>query len=341
MESCVNHKNNKAIYRCKTCNSPICSLCFNSLQTKQGKTKIGFCSHECYQKHLDNLEAERRKNFSKFTREVTYGLFLIFGAVSIFYFNSEKIYNIKDMNDLIMYLFLIAALGGWGLFRLLNILIEFKSGFPFPDKNGLGIKTTDENELIENRAKNSEDSRSSDLSKSLSIIDINDTSNATKFETPRIICHDSQLPDIIKGIKEFESLMQGHPERKSIKVMVDIHKNNHTFLLEFLPAIHPYMFYNILDYFDSSRTIGFMSGRDANYMFKNDQSEEFVTAVNDKGEGLTISKVDGTISKTSSAGFNYLNLSLNHEKFRKIESIEIILEDIGDFGISKLFNKKY
>ena len=51
-QSCVNHPERPAMYKCKMCNTPICQLC--AISTTYGH----FCSEECHQKRLRIIEKQ-------------------------------------------------------------------------------------------------------------------------------------------------------------------------------------------------------------------------------------------------------------------------------------------
>jgi len=295
MKECINHSNSKALYRCKICSKPICSLCFNKIQYNDGKMNHGFCSEKCQTEYLNQIKLSRKEHLPKVISELLKGVFFTVVAIFLLFYNG-KLYRIKDSSELNYYLYITIFIGGFGIFKFWNVMKSYKSGFrtlggtSFNTGQSSSDKEIDDKRLP--KVKKGEFHQEKESEVNAFNGESKDTSDSL---APAILCDRLDQKEIISGINEFENLMAGDCNSDKSRVEIHIYKKETVSLLKFTPTIHPYMFYNMMDYFDASSSLGFLELQGESYMLKNNNEEEFLIAVSKRGAVLEISKVDGTV----------------------------------------------
>ena len=93
MSVCVNHPENRAIYKCSQCGATICYSCYNEYQITRGRKQIGFCSEDCKKQYNCSLKKKRHNNSGEAFRILRKGLYLLFICLVFFIiFNPVDLY---------------------------------------------------------------------------------------------------------------------------------------------------------------------------------------------------------------------------------------------------------
>lgn len=318
--TCKNHPNSKAIYRCKTCAAAICSLCFNKIQYNEGEKNVGFCSGGCREQYVREIKIARKQNFPRAVGELSKGVIILAVAVTILFFALHLVESGNSNDGTKFYFFFSMSIGITGLIKIFNVVASFKSGFRDLKKHPAKI----ENDFEDFEADDSHEVIVSTEVKPSSISDA------------LIICYNIPYDELKSGIAEFQNIMSNSDERKQVKHIISFFSKDEITLLKFKPAIHPYMLYNLMDYFDDSNALAYFDLRGEKYLLRNEKREDFLYCLDTRGKAYKISKVDGSMSKIKVCKYQFLDLTINIDDLSKKGEMPIVIEDPGDFGLPVL-----
>jgi len=300
----------------------------------------GFCSEKCQTEYLEQLKLSRKQHFPKVVSEVVKGVLLLAGVAILLVVKNEKLYSIKDSSELNYYILFAVIVGGLGISKFLNVIKSYKSGFKTLGGTGLYSgsnktkKEIDETQLPEvNKSELNQEKGNEQVYNSESHGELRNSNDSV---APAILCHGLEVQEIISSIHEFENLMSGNNRSKKSRVEIHIYKKETVSLVKFKPIIHPYMFYNMMDYMNTSNSLGFLEILGENYMLKSEREKEYLMAVSERGDILEISKVDGSIKQRNECGFKYLGTNITLDSFSKVKEVDIEIEDLGEFGFPKI-----
>lgn len=142
--------------------------------------------------------------------------------------------------------------------------------------------------------------------------------------------------EILESIYKFQKYKSPVKNGDSTKIKLLLCKTDpDTIFILFDPDIHPYMLYSLLSYMDSSNSIGFITRNNKTYMIKSEEDSDYIFGTTKDNENIEICIVDGDISKIEENKYPYFESLLDISKLTKLQTVEIIIEDVGEFGNPK------
>lgn len=142
-----------------------------------------------------------------------------------------------------------------------------------------------------------------------------------------------QESEIVESIFKFQKYKSPVKNGNSSKIKLLLCEiNPDAIFILFDPDIHPYMFYSLLSYMDSSNSIGFITKNNKTYMLKYEEDSDYIFGTTKDNENIEICIVDGDITKIEENKYPYFESLLDISTITKLQTVEIIIEDVGEFG---------
>jgi len=139
--------------------------------------------------------------------------------------------------------------------------------------------------------------------------------------------------DIIDSIRNFQKYKASKKSEHATKLNILIcQTDSESFFILFSPTIHPYLFYSFLSFMDSDNSVGFINKHNNTFMIKREEGSDYIYGTAKNGENIEICVVDGEINFTDENKVPYFESILDFSKISNLYSVDISVEDVGDFG---------